>query len=154
MPEIRGTKENRDQDQLGRDVYSPNVLVTLKFGDQQLPTNAVVDSGADSILVPAEVALQLGIEYTEITDGIKASGAGGPFQCRRKPGLTVSFMGCSFTDLLVVQPGALPVILLGRTDFFAAFDVRFEWYKTPPLFYLDPKREEPPSQAEQQAEPT
>lgn len=38
----------------------------------------------------------------------------------------------------VAPPGSLPIILLGREEFFTKFRVNFLWHRNPPVFDVDP----------------
>jgi hypothetical protein len=51
----------------------------------------------------------------------------------------MSWRGVVFaTQVTVAEPGKAPPPLLGRLDFFAAFDVQFQWHKNPPIFHVKP----------------
>ena len=58
MPRIEGTKVGLDG--LGRMVHSPIIFVHLLYGGLGLEVQAIVDSGADTTVIPAEVAAAVG----------------------------------------------------------------------------------------------
>lgn len=136
MPRIEGTKVGVDG--LGRTIYSPIVIVSLLFGQLGLDVQAIVDSGADTTVIPAEVAAALGIEWTKLPTGTKGLGVGGASEMRLVA-MTVKYKEWKFSGpVTIAEPKHLPVVLLGRTDFFQSFVVRFHWFKTPPEFHIDP----------------
>jgi hypothetical protein len=119
-------------------VHSPIVIVSLLFGGLGLDIQAVVDSGADATVVPAEVAAALGIEWDKLPPGTRGGGVGGA--CEMRPvTMTIKYKEWNYSGpVMVAEPKYLPVVLLGRTDFFGGFVARFNWFTTPPEFHLDP----------------
>jgi hypothetical protein len=136
VPRIEGTKVGVDG--LGREVWSPLLVVTMEVAGSRIQGLAIVDSGADQTMVPAEAIEALGLSYGKLPAGSAAGGAGGPFESRPLH-LSISWKTWEYSgEIRVAQPKRLPVILLGRSDFFQDFVVRFTWHKAPPEFNLDP----------------
>jgi hypothetical protein len=136
MPRIEGTKVGIDPG--GRVVCRPIVIVQLEANGLGMQGPAIVDSGADTTMVPAEVVAGLGIDYAKLSGGTKGSGVGGP--CESRPALlTIRYQSWKLTgEVAIAEPERLDVVLLGRSDFFQRFVVRFNWFKSPPEFHLDP----------------
>ena len=136
MPRIEGTKVGVDG--LGRTVYSPIVFVHLLYGNLGLEVQAVVDSGADTTIVPAEIAAAVGVEWAQLPPGTKGLGVGGTCEMRLVD-MTIKYKDWKYSGAVTIaEPKHLPVVLLGRTDFFRYFVARFHWFKDPPEFHLDP----------------
>jgi hypothetical protein len=136
MPRIEGMKVGTDA--VGRIVYSPIIIVSLLYGNVGLDIQAVVDSGADTTLIPAEVAAALGIQWAKLSAGAVGGGVGGRIEMRPVD-LTMRYAGWKYTGpVMIAQPKGMPVVLLGRNDFFQSFVARFHWFKSPPEFHLDP----------------
>jgi predicted aspartyl protease len=136
MPRIEGTKVGIDP--LGRVVYRPIVIVQLEANGLGMQGPAIVDSGADTTMIPAEVAAGLGIDYAKLPNGTKGKGAGGVLESR-PASLTIRYQSWTLTgEVSIAEPKHLDVVLLGRSDFFQRFVVRFNWFKSPPEFHLDP----------------
>jgi hypothetical protein len=106
---------------------------------------ALVDSGADDALVPAEMLVAVGVEYSALEPYLTADGrpqmgqgAGGKFEIRRLEA-KLAFREWQFgSEVRVAQAGAIPGPVLGRNDFFDRFNVRFLWSRVPPVFDVDP----------------
>ena len=136
MPRIEGTKVGVDA--LGREVWSPILIVTMAIGATAIQCPAIVDSGADVTVIPAEAVAAIGIDYRTLPVGNVSSGAGGGFETRPLQ-LALSWQSWKLTgEMRIAEPTRLPVVLLGRCDFFQEFVVRFHWHKGPPEFHLDP----------------
>lgn len=137
MPRIEGTKSGVDA--AGQPIYSPVLIVQVTlpgFGHASVP--AVIDSGADVTIVPFEVFVGAGLEWTKLPAGSQGLGAGGVFE-RRPLQAEIRYRDWLICDSVeVAQPGALPFALLGRQDFFQKFIVRFAWHKSPPEVIIDP----------------
>lgn len=138
MPRIEGTKAGTDP-VTGHEIWRPVVLVTI-----QMPNGlkgqgpAIIDSGADSSVLPFEAVLGAGIAWDDLDKGGLSMGAGGTFE-RRLLGASIYYRTWKVCDRVeVAEPGRLGTILLGRNDFFKAFVVRFAWHKSPPEVYVDP----------------
>jgi hypothetical protein len=90
------------------------------------PTRALIDSGADCSSFPAQWASALGIDLANdcvVTNG--ASAGGQTTVHTYKPGITALFAGERVSLTASFNP-ALPIVLLGRMDFFAAYKVSFD----------------------------
>jgi hypothetical protein len=136
MPRIEGTQVGIDPN--GRAVYRPIVIVQLEANGMGMQGPAIVDSGADTTMVPAEIAAGLGIDYAKLPGGTKGKGVGGACESRMAS-LTVCYQSWRLTgQIAIAEPKRLDVVLLGRADFFQRFVVRFNWFKSPPEFHLDP----------------
>lgn len=136
MPRIEGTKVGIDG--LGRMVHSPIVFVHLLYGGLGLEVQAIVDSGADTTIVPAEVAAAVGVEWAKLAPGTKGLGVGGTCEMRLVD-MAIKYKDWKYSGMVTIaEPKHLPVVLLGRTDFFRYFVARFHWFKDPPEFHLDP----------------
>jgi predicted aspartyl protease len=90
---------------------------------------AIVDTGADDLILDTGVASYLGIpqgpqNYSVVT-------AGGTVPMQRQPGMTVDVAGTTIqTDVVF---GVLPLPLLGRRALLAAVEFGFgqrDWYHT------------------------
>jgi len=136
VPRIEGTKIGVDG--LGRTVHSPIIIVSLLYGGLGLDVQAIVDSGADTIVIPAEIAAAVGIEWAKLPAGTKGMGVGGTCEMRLVD-MAIKYKDWKYSGLVAIaEPKHLPVVLLGRTDFFRSFVARFHWFKEPPEFHLDP----------------
>lgn len=136
MPRIEGTKVGILSD--GTEIWGPVVLVTIRTDGGIVTTSAIIDSGADSTVVPCEVLAGLGVDFEKLPAGESGKGAGGAFE-RRPMKATLKFRDWTICEeIAVAEPGRLPVVLLGRLDFFQRFVVRFMWHKVPPYVDVDP----------------
>ena len=94
---------------------------------------ALVDSGCDGTSLPKEWAARLGIDFMGECDEISGVTAAGsdtnhPPELRPRryaPGIEVVFEGDRLRLHALFRPG-LPLILLGREDFFSYFKVCFD----------------------------
>jgi hypothetical protein len=90
---------------------------------------ALVDSGCDVTSFPDAWAAELGIDLEECPAfaGVTAAGKDGPSaQPRRCPGgVDAIVLGQKIHLEAVFRPG-LPIILVGREDFFSYFKVAFD----------------------------
>lgn len=113
---------------------------TWKGDKVHLVVNALVDSGADTTIVPADLLpdpQDWGTlpPFPGLAGG--GTGAGGGFDIRCFVGCSVEWRGIVFaTDIAVAEPGKSVPILLGRNDFFRTFAVQFQWHKKPPIFHV------------------
>jgi hypothetical protein len=122
-------------------------LVTIQLLDIPRPDGstagwrglAIVDSGADFSIVPAEILEGAGLKWSKLPEPVQESrGAGGAMKYRRFAGKLV-WEGYTVSTLYAVAaPKGVPLPILGRDDFFRLFNVRFRWYKTPPEIEIDP----------------
>jgi hypothetical protein len=95
-------------------------------GDRVSPAFfGLADSGADGSIFPMPVMKDLGIDTSECEERDQI-GSGGPskFYCWKGGTLPADVYGVTVD--LMVQFSNTPFILLGRSDFFAAFKVSFD----------------------------
>jgi hypothetical protein len=140
LPRIPATKVGHSD---GTDIYSPLVVVRIETGNGFVEGPALVDSGADNSVVPAELLVPLGIDFAKLPQGTTgtSTGAGGGVETKRCDGRIIyGHTVTSEPTFAVAEPGKLNVVLLGRGDFFRLFVARFHWDKDPPVFDLDPAR--------------
>ncbi len=117
--------------------FYPIITLTLEYQGRFQQTLAIVDSGADQTMIPAEVIAGLGIDVSRLPKAPPNIGAGGADQ--RLCDLEVSWRGYVFANRVVVaEAGSLPIALAGRGELFQKFTVRFAWHKVPPYMDLDP----------------
>lgn len=136
MPHLIGTRLAVRPD--GSPYYVPLIRVRIESTTRYLDLVAIVDSGADHSMIPASVAQALGVEFASLPPGIVGVGASGQFETRIAPG-RITFDGRLVRDSLpVAAPDTLPVVLLGREDFFRNHVIRFSWHREPPTFDVDP----------------
>jgi len=122
----------------GAVVYRPVIIVTIEIGGMAARGPAMIDSGADDTLVPAEAIIPLGVDYASLPIAPGGSGAGGGFEIRHSTGLMKWDKVELMRGFKVAEPGKIDTVLLGRADFFKLYIPRFHWYKDPPVFDLDP----------------
>jgi Aspartyl protease len=114
------------------------VIVTIEANGAVGQGMALLDSGADATIVPAEALIGAGIDYASLPVAGLNRGAGGNFEARIAPA-RVKFREWVICDQVLVAPaGALPAPLLGRMDFFKLFVVKFSWHRIPPTVDIDP----------------
>ena len=110
---------------------------------------AIVVSGADRTILPAEEVADLGIKYEELetstSNEASFHGLFGAVEMRPCAGEVYRFDEATGDvaelvrpDLLVAAPGRFPTAALGRADFFRLHAIRFEWHRSPPRFRLLP----------------
>lgn len=130
MPRLEATFAN------GR--WFPVIEVTLSIGDHfEHEVLAIVDSGADSTLVPGELVEAAGIPFASLEQA-EALSAGGQMTTAKCLG-SISYLNRTFcTEFACTEPGKRGNFLLGRADFFRSFVVRFLWHRDPPVFDIDP----------------
>ena len=95
-------------------------------------TDALVDSGATSTLIPKEMAdLLPSLEYEE--PGVEVTGAGSRFSARQAKLKRITLIKnvtpfANFVEVKVLIPdseGILPYVILGRDFVFRRFDITF-----------------------------
>jgi hypothetical protein len=115
----------------------PGLPIALVRADGTMTprTPALVDSGCDVTSFPAGWAATLGIDYDkcEKFSGLTAAGQDDEDDDdktprRWPPGVDAVIMGRKVHLEAIFRPG-LPVILLGREDFFQEFKVSFDQRK-------------------------
>lgn len=93
-------------------------------------TYGLVDSGADRCDLPFAWAAALGIDVKKDCQEITGNTAGGPMKkYMYDKGLDMIVMGKKLHLPVVFFSPGLPLILLGREDFFAAYKVSFDQRK-------------------------
>jgi hypothetical protein len=123
----------------GADIYRPVIFITIEIGGQGIGGPAIVDSGADNTLVPAEALLPFGIQFDKLAIGAGGQGAGGDLEARPCQGTIRWGRVELMRSFMVAEPGkGFGAVLLGRADFFKLYVPRFHWYLNPPTFDLDP----------------
>lgn len=89
-------------------------------------TLALVDSGADTTVLPGSWAKVLGIDIVQDCTGNPGNTAGGTTtNYQYAPGVDALLAGRKIHLQASFNPG-LPVILLGREDFFAHYRIAFD----------------------------
>ena len=110
---------------------APGVSIALvrKDGTMTSKARALVDSGCDVTSFPSAWAAELGIDLGECAAfaGVTAAGKDAAnAQPRRWPhGVDALILGQKIHLEAVFRPG-LPILLLGREDFFTYFKVSFD----------------------------
>ena len=117
--------------------YRPIVEVVVRTGRVRRRLKALVDSGADRSIIPAELLGDL-VTFEELPSAGTAGGLGAVEL--RSADSSLSFAGTIFaTSLLVTAPGThLRYAVLGRDDFFKRFEICFRWTHRPPTFSIEP----------------
>ena len=110
----------------GEDVPRPWLRVWFLVDGRKIEVPAIVDSGADGSVVPLDLASAVGLTY-DPAKPLEAQGAGGAYrQFRAANRLAIeSEVGPISLDRPSLNP-YLKVMLLGRSDFFLAYRVRFD----------------------------
>jgi hypothetical protein len=137
LPRIPATSVGIGPD--GAEIFRPIIVITIEIGGRSVRGPGLVDSGADTTLVPAEAIAPLGVDFATLPPGPGGLGPGGGLQTRRCTGVMRWDRIVLMTEFVVAEPGKGPeTVLLGRADFFQLFVPRFHWHKSPPVFDLDP----------------
>lgn len=134
MPRIEGTE-------LQPGVFFPAISVALHGpGNHILSVMALIDSGADRTIIPAEVLEAIGIPYASLALGARqGAGVGGGFETRTCSTLILKWREWEIArEIEVAEFRKLPLPLLGRGDFFRKFSIRFGWHRDPPTIDIDP----------------
>jgi hypothetical protein len=132
VPRIEGTE-------VAPGLYRPLVTVELRVNGRVGRGLAVVDSGADRTMLPADLLVPAGVDFAKLplASGTHA-GAGGNFEVRVGKGEIRFRQWLVCDEFLVAEPGKLGAVLLGRSDFFKLFTVRYSWHRNPPTMDIDP----------------
>jgi hypothetical protein len=141
-----GLRESQSKDFISR---YPLLLIQLyKTGERPRSFEGLIDSGADTLLIPKRVADSIGLE---LQDRIISSGVFERGICRKtKVGFIAGRMGAGRLDFGQVEAtvpeseGDIP-ILIGRNPLFRYFEVIFKEYRDIPAFTLIQKRPLPAS---------
>ena len=113
-------------------VFAPLLEVEFRFPNDPRTHLALVDSGADWTIIPAEL-LPSSIVYADLGEPTEGEGVGGTFEMRRCHA-EVWFQRWKVNDwFFVIEPGKMitPAVLLGRHDFMGRFTVTFDWKVAP-----------------------
>jgi hypothetical protein len=94
-------------------------------GTKTPPLVALVDSGADSSLFPGSIAALVGVDLASCSK-VQGMTAGGVSQRSIAPSPLVGECCGKTMDLNAAFEPNLPIILLGREDFFLHFKVVFD----------------------------
>ena len=106
-------------------VMAPLVAVRIAFSGRAVDTLGLVDSGADVATFNDAWAQPLGIDLTKYPTG-SSTGIGGGGTSRHVP-VMLTACGKRFSATVSFSPLApTPFGLLGRADFFEAFNVGFD----------------------------
>jgi hypothetical protein len=99
------------------------ILIVWRDPGTRFP--ALVDSGSDATCLSLQIALMLGVQFDPnvVEDGVGAGGMHSLFRATEDFTLQ-SACGPIHLTKPSINP-ALPFILLGRTDFFAQYQVTF-----------------------------
>jgi hypothetical protein len=121
--------------------YLPELVVEIGVESHEpFEVTAVVDSGADMTIFPAEDLEAHEILFADMSYASTGKGVGDgcEFEIRSCEG-TVKWKTWEFAETLyVAEPGAFEKGLLGREDFFAAFSVNFAgWTARPPSMVIE-----------------
>jgi predicted aspartyl protease len=132
MPRIEGID-------VGAGRYRPMVEITIELPNGNEGRGfAIVDSGADETIIPGDIIQALGVKFSDLPAAGSGTGAGGAFKQGLCKGV-IRFRGQEVcTEFTVAEPGKLGAALLGRSDFFSKFVVRFQWHRNPPFMDIDP----------------
>ena len=117
--------------------YLPLGEIVLRAGPIRRAMPALIDSGADRTVMPAELVSDI-LPFDDLMPVGRAGGLGSVEI--RLAEAELSFGGLRFTDfVLVAAPGtSLRYPVLGRGDFFRRFAVCFHWSHSPPTFSIEP----------------
>jgi hypothetical protein len=113
---------------MGSHLVRPAVSLKLVRPDGTMtpPTYGLVDSGCDVSTFPTSWAPVLGIDLAKDCDEGVGNTAGGQTKAYHyNPGITALLMGTQVPLVANFNEG-LPIILLGREDFFSHFKVSFD----------------------------
>ena len=114
-------------------------LVAAAPGTLYPQLRAIVDSGADTSILPGEILPVVGLAWEELEGEIATSrGIGGEARYKRCAG-SIKWGGYVIgKTIAIAEPSTVPFPLLGRDDFFRRFVVHFRWAKNPPEMDIVP----------------
>lgn len=131
MPRIQGVEIRPGN-------FAPILRISLEIDGVTIETPAVIDSGADSTIAPAELLEghpTLNYENLPLSP-LGGEGAGGDFELREVAGV-VKWREWVITERVAfAEPDAIDLPLLGRSDFFSICAIAFAWHESPPTFEL------------------
>ncbi len=118
-------------------IYQPELVVSIETPKIQFNLTALLDSGADGTLFPAEEVEAYGILFADLPEAGAREARGVSADCSftyRHLAAVLQWDGETFaTEVSIAEPGGLDIGLLGRADFFRTFKVGFEgWREDPP----------------------
>jgi len=102
----------------------PVRIFNVRDRHRSLDLSMLLDSGADTSCLPAEMAYRLGIDLSALTI-ISTSGVGGAAATYRHDGLLLALANTVVRCPVLFMPG-LSVFLLGREGVFDSFVIGFE----------------------------
>ena len=127
-----------------RGTLRPTIPLVLRRGDFSTSTDALVDSGADASLFHADYAADLGIETIEDGEEFPVFGiSGAPLRAYRHE-VTLEVGGNRFHNFPItfsrdLSPDSFNI--LGQSDFFALFPIKFTYTKQEVAFSSGPPGE-------------
>ena len=110
----------------------PMVRVCLTHKGVDIPSTALIDSGATSTFIPLSMAKLLGMELKDANNNVE--GAGGSFSSYdtiigKLTVLKVNKILTEFSNLSVRVPAkndGIPFVVLGRDSIFRKFNIKFQ----------------------------
>lgn len=116
----------------GVDLFLPMVNVCLKHKGHDVPSLALIDSGATSTFIPLSIAQLLELELRNLNSNV--AGAGGSFQSYSANIEKISVIKgttilAEFNHALVRIPSkkeGIPFVILGRDSIFFRYDIKFQ----------------------------
>lgn len=124
----------------------PYILVTLKGPERDIPFVMLVDSGADTSLIPWSLGEQLGFRESRQDPVRSIRGVGGNVEARRRR-LQV-LIGVHAVEIEVLWAVLETPALLGRKGVFDRFVVAFD-QRGQAIRFLNSADEEPPFQVKE-----
>jgi hypothetical protein len=137
MPRIAGTPTGYNHPITGHPIHAPLILVTISVAAvPAIQVPAIVDSGADTTSVPASRLAAIGVNINSLPYLGTTNGVGGQANMWRCDGV-ITWEGRHICASFVVAD-KLPVVLLGREDFFKEYTVDFSaWSRNPPIMRIE-----------------
>lgn len=141
MEEQPGThlvRINAEKD--GSDVFRPVIYIRVKINGVTFQVPALLDSGADStVLALGPIVAQSGLSEKMLVEFGSSIGIGGRQKHFTYPNeFRLSYRKTEFFKGNAPMMRGLPISILGRSDFFRHFIVRFLWHRSVPVFEIDP----------------
>lgn len=105
----------------------PYLRIAVPIQEQWVATLGIIDSGADYSMFPMQLAVDIGLKYDQ-NDPKDMLGVGGLTPKGAFVAVDGLIIRSEIGEITLRQPWlvpSLPIILLGRSDFFAAFRVDF-----------------------------
>ena len=114
--------------------FQPILFVTLRQGTRQIEVPALVDSGADQVLVP--MRFLAGVSWMSLARLPNVRGLGGTAEQAECPG-EILYEDDVISSPLRVTNASLTTVLLGRNGFLSKFDVCYDWDDVAPRFSVE-----------------